>query len=83
MQTSKTTTILATNWSTSRVRIVIPEIVREGDVIAFKFGADFEDRGFYRHTARRAAVAWMATHPKEQRGVRVYRFDVGEIRDAF
>lgn len=29
-----------------------------------------------RHRARRAAVIWMATHPRDQVGVQRYRFDV-------
>lgn len=33
-----------------------------------------------RHRIRRAAVAWMASHPASQRGVRRYRFDVFFVR---
>jgi putative endonuclease len=33
-----------------------------------------------RHRLRRAAVAWMSLHPRLQRGVRTYRFDVFVVR---
>ena len=33
-----------------------------------------------RHRIRRAAVAWMSGHQREQRGVRRYRFDVFLVR---
>ncbi len=64
---------------------IIPAIVRTGDTLAFKFGADLA--GTYsrreQNWARRAAVAWMAANPALHKGIIEYRFDVGDVINAF
>lgn len=67
--------LVRTRWG------VIPRIIREGNVIAFRYSTigGQRDRGI----ARRCAVAWISDNPQLQRGVTGYRFDVGSIRDAF
>ena len=64
-------------------------IARRGETIVFaevktarpgRFAVEETVDGRQRHRIRRAAVAWMSTHPREQRGVRRYRFDVFLVR---
>lgn len=71
-----------------RVRTRVGEldlVLRRGDVVVFaevktggpgRVGLQHAVGQRSRLRIRRAAVAWMAAHPREQRGVRHYRFDV-------
>jgi putative endonuclease len=64
-------------------------VARRGDTIVFaevktarpgRLGVEECVDGRQRHRIRRAAVAWMSCHQREQRGVRRYRFDVFLVR---
>jgi len=75
-----------------RVRTRVGEIdivARRGDSIVFvevktampgRIGVEHAVDGKQRHRIRRAAVAWMASNPRLQRGVNHYRFDVFIVR---
>lgn len=78
-----------------RVRTKVGEldlVARRDDTVVFaevktgrpgRLGVEECVDGRQRHRIRRAAVAWMAMHPRLQRGVRRYRFDVFLVhRDA-
>lgn len=78
-----------------RVKTRVGEIdlvARRGETIVFaevktakpgRFAVEETVDARQRHRIRRAAVAWMSSHPREQRGVRRYRFDVFLVhRDA-
>lgn len=60
-------------------------VARRGDTIVFaevktarpgRIAVEESVDGRQRHRIRRAAVAWMSSDPRSQRGVRRYRFDV-------
>lgn len=75
-----------------RVRTRVGEldlVARRGDTIVFcevktaspgRIAVEEAVDGRQRHRIRRAAVAWMATNSRLQRGVRRYRFDVFLVR---
>lgn len=64
-------------------------VARRGDTVVFaevksakpgRLGVEEAVDGRQRHRIRRAAIAWMTAFPREQRGVRRYRFDVFVVR---
>jgi putative endonuclease len=75
-----------------RVRTRVGEldlVARRGDTVVFaevktarpgRLGVEEAVDGRTRHRIRRAAVAWMASNPRLQAGVRRYRFDVFVVR---
>ena len=75
-----------------RVRTRVGEldlVGRRGDTVVFaevktarpgRIAVEEAVDGRQRHRIRRAAVAWMASNPSLQRGVRRYRFDVFLVR---